>query len=174
MSALNLSRSNLAVLAFVKLGYSVRFPFVYDDEGKPLLIGKSDQGYPRIYVYVPELGSRFPVKIHGIVAFQKFGDRVFEKGIEVRHMDSDKTNFSKDNIAIGTRSQNIADRPPGSQLAASHRGARKNRKYSDELAARVQAAHKAGMGYSELRRTFGIRSAAPIYAMIRGTYKTTT
>jgi hypothetical protein len=150
----------------------VRFPHVYNERGEILPVGQTDQGYPRTYVYVPELDTHFPVKIHRIVAFQKFGERAFEKGTEVRHLDSDKSNFADDNITIGTRVQNIADRPPGSQLAASHKGARKNRKYSDELMERVQQAHKAGMGYTELRRTFNIRSAGAVYQMIKGDYKT--
>ena len=50
------------------------------------------------------------VKVHKLQAYQKFGEKMFEKGIMVRHLDGDSLNNYNDNIAIGTNSDNQMDR----------------------------------------------------------------
>jgi len=52
-----------------------------------------------------------PVYVHRLQAYQKFGLKLFEPGIEVRHHpDPDKANNHVDNIQIGTRAQNNHDK----------------------------------------------------------------
>lgn len=42
---------------------------------------------------------------------QKYGDKLFEKGIETRHKNGIKTDNSWNNILIGNHSQNMMDIP---------------------------------------------------------------
>lgn len=49
------------------------------------------------------------VFVHRLQAYQKFGDKIFEEGIVVRHLDGNPLNNSLDNINIGTQSDNIND-----------------------------------------------------------------
>ena len=42
------------------------------------------------------------IEVHRLQAYQKFGDKIFEKGIVVRHLNGDSTDNSYDNIGIGT------------------------------------------------------------------------
>ena len=54
-------------------------------------------------------GKRLYIPIHRLQAFQKFGMKMFEPGIEVRHLNNNNYDNSWDNIALGTRSENMLD-----------------------------------------------------------------
>ena len=43
---------------------------------------------------------------------QKFGDKIFEEGIVVRHLNGDSLDNSWENISIGTNSDNCLDKHP--------------------------------------------------------------
>lgn len=49
--------------------------------------------------------------VHRLQAFQKYGENLFDSGMEVRHLDGNKENNSYDNIVIGTHSENMRDIP---------------------------------------------------------------
>lgn len=49
--------------------------------------------------------------IHRLQAYQKFGDKIYEKGIVVRHLNGDRYDNSYDNIDIGTNKDNKNDIP---------------------------------------------------------------
>lgn len=51
------------------------------------------------------------IRVHRLVAYEKFGDKIFKENIEVRHLNNDRINNSWYNIDIGTASQNMNDRP---------------------------------------------------------------
>ena len=53
----------------------------------------------------------YPVPVHRLVAYQKYGEKLFEKGICVRHLDGDAFNNLPNNIAIGTYRDNAMDIP---------------------------------------------------------------
>jgi len=51
------------------------------------------------------------ILVHRLKAYNLFGDALFEKDIEVRHLDGNKLNNSTGNIKIGTHSDNMMDIP---------------------------------------------------------------
>ena len=66
-------------------------------------------------------GATYPVHVHRLQAFQKFGEASLEPGIVVRHLDGDATNNRAENIEIGTVRDNVMDRPADERKAhASH------------------------------------------------------
>jgi hypothetical protein len=67
--------------------------------------------------------------IHRLQAFQKYGNKIYEKEIEVRHFDGNKLNNSFDNIFIGTRSQNMMDIPESIRISKSLHATSFIRKY---------------------------------------------
>ena len=90
-------------------GYRVRGNNVYSPKGKKrkCLIVKGSP-YPRFTVWYN--GKMIHVKCHQLAAWQKFGAKVYGDGIEVRHIDDDCKNFRIENIELGLREDNIADR----------------------------------------------------------------
>ena len=66
-------------------------------------------------------------------AFQKFGYKIYEQGIVVRHLNSDRGDDSWDNIDIGTQSQNLMDMPKEQRRKkAKHAGMHNNKEYRDK------------------------------------------
>jgi hypothetical protein len=51
------------------------------------------------------------VQVHRLLGYQKFGKKMFQKGIQIRHKDNNKSNNFDDNILIGTQSDNMMDIP---------------------------------------------------------------
>ena len=66
-------------------------------------------------------------------AFQKFGYKIYEHGIVVRHLNSDRGDDSWDNIDIGTQSQNLMDMPKEQRRKkAKHAGMHNNKEYREK------------------------------------------
>lgn len=78
---------------------------------KPKIYGK--QRYPSI---TTNYGS-FPV--HKLVAYQLYGVAIFEKNTVIRHLDGNVLNLNKDNIKLGTHSQNNLDKPKEKRINAA-------------------------------------------------------
>ena len=96
-----ISKEHQRVLEAYKKGYFVNrdgdviSPFT-NKVLKPLRSGKCR--YYRITV------NKQKVCIHKLMAYQKYGDKIFEEGIVVRHLNDDPKDNSYDNIIIGTQS----------------------------------------------------------------------
>jgi len=105
---MTLSNSNLAVISCSKKGYIAIDNKFFNSKGKELKLRFVD-GYPAISHRLN--GKGINMKIHKFVAYQKFGDKIFEKNTVVRHLNGNKLDFSLSNIEIGTPSQNKLDEP---------------------------------------------------------------
>ena len=55
-------------------------------------------------------GKKPHILVHRLMAYQKFGEWIFEKGIVVRHRNGISTDNSHENILIGTHKDNYHDR----------------------------------------------------------------
>lgn len=56
-----------------------------------------------------DLGVSRSILAHRFIAYQLYGDKLFEEGIVVRHLNDDPSDNRFENIALGTREQNIED-----------------------------------------------------------------
>ena len=92
--------SNELLIETFEKGYRIIDGIIYNPDGKILKGYVGKRGYRR---FSPVRTNH--VKVHRLVAYQKFGDALFEEGIEVRHLDNNKLNNSEDNIALGTHQQ---------------------------------------------------------------------
>lgn len=104
-----LSNNDEAIVYAYKLGYRA-YPdgTVISHKGKPV-------GYPRAdgrHIMCLHLGNgkRITILKSRFIAYQLYGDKIFEKGIIVRHLDDTLGNNSFDNISIGTHLDNMNDR----------------------------------------------------------------
>lgn len=84
--------------------------FVYRN-GNKLKGSITKEGYLKFNIRNKD-NETHPVYFHRLQAYQKFGEKIFEEGIQVRHLNSNKTDNSWDNIDIGSRSDNMMDRSP--------------------------------------------------------------
>lgn len=66
-------------------------------------------GYNR-FTFGPKC-NRLTIRTHRLQAFQSFGDALYQEGIVCRHLDGNPLNNAASNIALGTQSQNMMDRP---------------------------------------------------------------
>ena len=84
------------------------------------------EGYRRTAIRVD--GKDRALKFHRLAGFQMFGVRLFDTGMQVRHLDGDRSNNSQINLAIGTTSQNSMDRPVAQRKAHAVHAAKFPRK----------------------------------------------
>ena len=117
-------------------------------------------------IKLPGESVRRPIPVHRLVAYQKFGDKIFKKGIQVRHLDEDSTNNKPDNIAIGTPSDNAYDRDPETRRLHAQKAGRAHPGYKgEEFWALVSADHEAGMGYKKLAKKYGVGPSTLSYRL---------
>lgn len=100
------------------------------------------------------------VPVHRLVAYQKFGDAMFAKGIEVRHLDSNSMNNLPNNIAIGTKKENMGDKNREMVLRIC---SEINRKHDHEAIIKMK---KEGFSYKDIMQRFGIKSKGTISYII--------
>lgn len=115
------------------------------------------------YIGLKENGKSIKVYIHRLQAYQKFGDKIYQPGIQVRHMNSNLYDNSFDNIEIGTGSDNIMDIPKSVRTRCASNA---NKKYSDEIASQIRSLHKQGKSYKELMKRFNISSKGTISSIV--------
>ncbi len=101
-------------------------------------------------------GQRFPVMVHKLQAYQKFGEAMFAPGILVRHLDEDSLNNRPGNIELGTPVDNAMDRSDSARQLHAQNGLRGRGKIDETTWATIAEDHAAGMGYKLLRKKYGV------------------
>lgn len=89
------------------------------------------QGYKKIQVTI--CGKARDVFLHRLQAFSKYGSKLYDKGIQVRHLNDIKTDNTWDNIALGTAKDNLYDRGRNKIMYCQKKATDASRKYSDDL-----------------------------------------
>ena len=82
---------------------------LYSKDGTKIKPEINKEGTPYKSFKIWHNNNTNKVKFHRLQAYQKFGDKIFNKGVEVRHLDNDSLNNSWDNIDIGSSSVNKQD-----------------------------------------------------------------
>jgi hypothetical protein len=121
----------------------------------------------RRYVFTVSLadGKKYPVMVHKLQAFQKFGEAMFEPGILVRHLDEDSLNNRPDNIALGTSTDNAMDRQPLVRKLHAQKAGRTASRHSEEFWQKVTAEYEAGDGYKVLGKRYGLSPGTLSYRL---------
>lgn len=80
--------------------------------GRQLSYRGCTQFYPHITLWVKHMPRKFySVPVHKVIAYAIWGEESFKEGIEVRHLDGDRMNNTAKNLALGTCSDNMMDKP---------------------------------------------------------------
>ena len=134
---------------------------VYNKSKK--LKGTSNSTGYHVFKIRNSLGESVCVKTHRMQAYQKFGDKIYEDEIVVRHLDSNPLNNSWGNIEIGTQSDNMMDQPKDQRIKKASNA---NKKYSDELVMEIKAYHNSGHSYKEIMEKYNINSKGTLSYII--------
>jgi len=90
--SIEVSKQELITKLSVDKGYSVdKDGKVFNKDGQEISIGKSKKGYLSFNIRVEKGSNPTRSFVHRLQAYQKFGDKIFETGIVVRHLNGIST-----------------------------------------------------------------------------------
>jgi len=106
----NLSKASQAIIKMHELGYYMSDDGqVFNPEGNP--IGKkAADGYVIYSVRLAKNTNPIQIGLHRYVAYTKYGDAIFDKGVQCRHLNDIKSDNRPSNICMGTAKDNYNDR----------------------------------------------------------------
>ena len=111
-------------------------------------------GYRRFKIRDHE-GKNRNVGVHRLQAYQKYGEKLYQEGYMVRHLDNDCTNNHYDNIDIGTASQHAHDIEAERRKKRAIHASSFIKKHNHE---EVKAFHKKCGSYKKTMEHFNISS----------------
>lgn len=103
------------------------------------------------------------IQVHQLQAYQKFGDKMFEDGIVVRHLNDDSLDNSYDNIEIGTMSDNMFDMPIEKRKSLAKHATSYLIQYDAE---KVKEFYYECHSYKMTMEQFGIKSRSTLHNII--------
>lgn len=160
MDISNLSKKNQAIIVAKEKGYTVKDGDVFS-KNKKLKLALNEDGY---YLFgIRYKGIKYTIQVSRFVAYQKFGAKLFEQGIQVRHLDSNSKNNLESNIAIGTASQNAMDKPAEIRKSMAIHASSFSKKHNHEDILRL---HKEGKSYKQIMEILGTKSKGTISFII--------
>ena len=117
------------------------------------VIGNISSGYIRMSLYE---GKKKSVKAHRLQAYQKYGDKLYEDGIMVRHLNGNPLDNSWDNILLGTHKDNQMDIAKEIRIKRSISAGKARIKYPKEFILKLREEYKEIKNYSKLSRKHNI------------------
>ena len=103
------------------------------------------------------------VLVHKLQAYQKFGEKIFENGIVVRHLNDNSLDNTYANIEIGTQQDNSMDIPSERRLSHAKHAASFQIKYdADE----IKKYHEKSKSYAKTMSKFNITSKGTLYHIL--------
>lgn len=97
-------------------------------------------------------------------AFQKYGYKMFEKGIVVRHLNGNSLDNSWDNIVIGTQSDNMMDIPEQIRVSKAIHASSFLKKYNND---EVKDFHSVSKSYKKTMEHFNITSKGTLNYILK-------
>lgn len=126
-----MNSDRLVLIEAVKRGYYLdKSGKLFNFKGQEIKGSINTNGYLKTSIRFD--GKFKGVKFHRLQAYLKFSDKLFERGIMVRHLNGNKLDNSYENIEIGSNYDNQMDMPKHVRLSRSKPGALKSIKYSKE------------------------------------------
>lgn len=138
---------------------------------------KSNHKYPQSQIYFE--GKRVNYQYHRFAAYCFYGEDMFNDGIVVRHLNGDTLDISRQNIALGTYSDNEKDKSVQTRKRVASQANRKRktverytmRKFTPEQVRYIRELSAKGVKGVDSARQFSVTKDT-IYQILRGeTYK---
>jgi hypothetical protein len=132
--------------------------------GKTILPRLSQKGYPRFNI---KEGTKYKtVYVHKLKAYFLFGNKIFEKGIEIRHLNGIKTDWSDKNITLGSTTENRYDIPKKVRLERSLKATSCIRKVTEKQREEIRALKNSGLTFIEIAKRYGLKSKGTVSMII--------
>lgn len=143
----------------LKKGYKINDSGeVFNVRDKKLSLTPQSNGYLKFTIRFNKKVKTIP--IHQFQAYKKFGNLIFKKGIQVRHLNGNKLDNSWDNIEIGNQSDNQLDIPEKDRII---RSGNNSRTYDHKS---IIEDRNIGMSYLEIMNKYNIQSKGTISFII--------
>lgn len=163
-----LSKLNEAIALAYRQGYRVKKGKVISPfRKKNRALYLNTQGY---LCFSTSFSGRIPV--HKLVAYEKYGNKLFDKGIEVRHLDGISTNNNSKNIGIGNHQDNMLDLPKEERVKYGVNASSHIRKFTSEEITNIRNYHKIEKSYKKTMEKFNIPSKGSLWYVLNNDYKT--
>lgn len=107
-------------------------------------------------------GRRFPVPVHKLQAYQKYGEDSLAEGIVARHLDGDAFNNRPDNIALGSVLDNIMDRPAVERSSHALKASLSQQHARTDWDL-IEKDHRDGRGFKKLSQKYGVSKGSLSY-----------
>jgi hypothetical protein len=162
-----MNRLQKALIKAYQDGYRVIDGIAYKPNGDPL------EGTPDRYGYISIKPNKdTPVYVHRLLAYQKYGDRIFNSDVECRHKDNNKLNNLDENIVLGDHSRNMMDIPKEQRMEKSIKAATKKRRFTDEEMNQIRKDYILFQSYDKVMEKWNISSKGTLHYMLNKTYVT--
>lgn len=115
----------------------------------------------RLFISIRSAGGK--CSVHRLAAFQKWGEKIYTEGLEVRHLDGNPTNNAISNLALGTHSENMLDIPVEKRVATATRASHVARRHDKQA---VQDFYATCRSYSKTMKRFGISSKGTLHWLL--------
>ena len=166
------SKSNF----YTKLAYDIGYRVINGEVFSPYrneklrlsLIGVESHRYYKFRMSFK--GDRQTIKVHKLVAYRKYGNKIFGDGVLVRHLDGNSLNNLDDNITIGSFSDNMFDIPKNIRTERSIKAATTLRKFTDDEMLTIREFHSGS--YLETMKVFDITSKGTLHRILNTDYVT--
>jgi hypothetical protein len=160
------------VLAYEK-GYRViNGEVISPFTGKPRKLRiQNTKGYKKYSFTINEKGkSSYPVEVHKLVAYQKYGNKMFDPELEVRHLNNNSLNNVEENILLGTKVDNANDKPEEQRRKLSINASTSIRKFTDIEMDNIRRYHRGS--YRDTMEMFDITSKGTLHYILNTEYQT--
>ena len=107
-----------------------------------------------------------------MVAYQKYKDELYCEGIEVRHLNGNKLDYSIKNIVIGTHKENMLDKPVETHIRTTRYAASHNRRFNNKQIEEIRLFYKWCQSYKKTMKKFGIKAKSSLSYMLNADYVT--
>lgn len=161
-----MTQENCIVLVAYNKGYLVdKFGNVWFNGRQRKLTAGGSNPNRKYYIFCIRFDDGRPksVKVHKLQAYQKYGEKMFEEGIVVRHLNDDPLDNSYENIAIGTISDNMFDMPQEKRKKLAKHATSFLIKYDAE---KVKEFYDECRSYKKTMEHFGIPSRGTLHHII--------
>lgn len=165
-------RSNRMIILAKEKGYKVldNCGGLLGLKGEPIKLTPNKWGYPTFKMRDGDYTGRVP--LHRFVAYCLYGDELFTDGLEVRHLNGNKLDYSFTNIKLGTKSENEMDKPAEERTKNARNAASKTRKFTDKEMEEIRYKREDGYSIEDLMEEYDVAKGTLQY-ILRTEYKTT-